>query len=87
MKKMDEPKLRDDFIKTDLYAQQIGRTVVLVDGSKHAVKDMSPLNEIEQRRLEDFAWRLNDAWREYDAVVAEDGRTGWVKGTFIEVMK
>lgn len=63
---MDEPKLKDDFIKENLYAKQVKRIVILVDKNGEQVIDLPSLNEIELERLSHFTWRLNDAWKEYD---------------------
>jgi len=63
---MYEPKLKNNFIKENLYAKQVGRLVVLVDKNGVDVISLPPLTEIESERLNHFTWRLNDAWKELD---------------------
>ena len=64
---MNEPKLRDDMIGEGrkIYACQNERIALVKDAAGNMLSYFN-MTELEQQRFEDFAWRLKDAWREWN---------------------
>lgn len=64
---MNKPQLRDDMIGEGrkIYAYQLGRIALVKDESGYYFSFFN-LTKLEEQRFDDFVWRLQDAWKEYD---------------------
>jgi len=65
---INKPQFRDDMIGEGrkIYAYQNGHIALVKDEAGNLLSYFN-LTELEQQRFDDFAWRLQDAWKEYEA--------------------